>query len=119
MPRFTIESQFLIPVYRHETYDAPTLEAARQMAIDDDNWDASKTDYNSCGPTEVTGAWEGETAYAGPNLLAEAGARFRNTYDCPACASHWEDESETVCDDRCPDCNLSCSPSGSEDIEMK
>lgn len=46
MPLFTIECQFLVPVYRHETYDAPTLEAARQMALEDDNWGASKTDYD-------------------------------------------------------------------------
>lgn len=43
-------------------------------------------------------------------------ARFRNSYACPACGTAWQDESAHTCDDRCPDCNTSCSPSESADI---
>lgn len=70
MPQFTIESQFLVPIYRsHATYEAATPAEALRMAFEDDNWDASKTDYDSCRETEITGAWEGEEAHVGSNLL--------------------------------------------------
>lgn len=46
----------------------------------------------------------------------ESAARFLNHYDCPDCGTSWQDESAHVCDDRCPACDASCSPSESEDI---
>lgn len=42
---------------------------------------------------------------------------FRNVYDCPTCGTHWHDQSDTTCDDRCPTCATSCSPTESEDID--
>ncbi len=57
--------------------------------------------------TEATGNLTGEAASA---------ARFRNSYYCEDCGTAWQDESAHVCDDRCPDCDASCSPSESEDI---
>jgi hypothetical protein len=66
MPKFTIESTFDLPVFRHTTYDAPDAATAFALALADDQWDASKQDYDSCGETRLTGAWEGEdTAYSG------------------------------------------------------
>lgn len=41
--------------------------------------------------------------------------RFRNEYDCP-CGEHWEDEWDSMCDDRCPECNTPCSPTTSHEI---
>lgn len=42
-------------------------------------------------------------------------SRFRNHYECP-CGYNWTDEWDSTCDDRCPDCDTSCSPTESEDI---
>lgn len=42
-------------------------------------------------------------------------AKFINHYDCPACGTHWHDASDCTNDDRCPNCDLSCSPSDTED----
>jgi hypothetical protein len=38
-----------------------------------------------------------------------------NTYDCPRCKTHWTDEWDCGCDDDCPQCGLTCSPTSSED----
>lgn len=38
--------------------------------------------------------------------------QFRNSYDCP-CGNHWEDDWSCMCDDRCPACDTSCSPTSS------
>lgn len=40
--------------------------------------------------------------------------RFTNSYDCP-CGAHWHETADSMCDDRCPDCNTSCSPTDSEE----
>jgi len=53
---------------------------------------------------------------ADPAGEAASAARFLNHYDCPDCGTSWQDESAHACDDRCPDCDASCSPSESEDI---
>lgn len=42
--------------------------------------------------------------------------RFTNFYECPRCKTTWQDEWDSTCDDRCPNCNLTCSPFKSEDI---
>ena len=41
-------------------------------------------------------------------------ARFLNFYDCP-CGESWSSEDDCACDDRCPTCRTSCSPTRSED----
>ncbi len=41
-------------------------------------------------------------------------ARFLNFYDCP-CGESWSSEDDCTCDDRCPTCRTSCSPTRSED----
>ncbi|GAN80420.1 hypothetical protein Aam_046_061 [Acidocella aminolytica 101 = DSM 11237] len=43
--------------------------------------------------------------------------RFLNHYECPRCDNEWSDEWDCTCDDRCPDCDLSCSPVESDDLE--
>lgn len=40
---------------------------------------------------------------------------FRNRYACP-CGTLWTDEWSATCDDRCPECDTSCSPYSSEEI---
>lgn len=39
---------------------------------------------------------------------------FLNGYHCPRCGEQWHDEADSLCDDRCPKCNLACSPAGSQ-----
>lgn len=47
MPSYTIESNYRLPVFRHRTYDAETPEDACRAAIEDDDWDRGKEDYES------------------------------------------------------------------------
>ncbi|MFJ1311360.1 hypothetical protein [Agrobacterium sp. P15N1-A] len=66
MPAYTIETTYTLPLFRHGTYIADTPEAACKAALDDDNWESSKKDYDSSGEIHVTGIWEGDNAaYAG------------------------------------------------------
>lgn len=62
MPKFTIECTYDLPVYRHRTYEAETVAAAMALAADDDEWSGAKEDYETSGPTRITGIWEGEDA---------------------------------------------------------
>ncbi|MEZ2129765.1 MULTISPECIES: hypothetical protein [unclassified Sinorhizobium] len=67
MPGFTIETTYHLPVFRHRTYAADTLDAACRAAIEDDGWDIAEKDFDSSGPVHVTGIWDGaHAAYAGP-----------------------------------------------------
>lgn len=69
MPLFTIETAYRLPVYRHQIYEADTLEQACRRAMDDDDWEHERRDYESAGETFVSGAWIGHTAYAGRGEL--------------------------------------------------
>ncbi|MCZ7977531.1 hypothetical protein O9X80_23850 [Agrobacterium salinitolerans] len=69
MPDFTIETTYHLPVFRHRTYAADTLNAACRAAVGDDSWDIAEKDFDSSGPVHVTGIWDGaHAAYAGPPL---------------------------------------------------
>jgi hypothetical protein len=69
MPLFTIETTYRLPVYRHRTYAADSVEEACRIAIADDDWWDQKHDYDNSGPTCVSGAWEGPAAaYQGDPL---------------------------------------------------
>jgi hypothetical protein len=67
MPIFTIETNYHLPVFRHRTLAADTLDAACRAAVDDDNWDAAERDVGSPGKIHVSGIWDGADAFnAGP-----------------------------------------------------
>lgn len=67
MPDFTIETTYHLPIFRHRTYAAATLDAACRTAVDDDYWDIAERDYDSAGEVHITGVWEGaHSAYTGP-----------------------------------------------------
>lgn len=69
MPDFTIETTYHLPVFRHRTYAAATLEAACRAGVDDGNWDLAEKDYDSSGEVHITGVWEGaHSAYTGPSV---------------------------------------------------
>jgi hypothetical protein len=69
MPTFTIESTYRIPIYRQRSYQADTLAEACRLAIEDDDWNGQKEDYETAGETYVSGAWPGEVAaYSVPPL---------------------------------------------------
>ena len=69
MPDFTIETTYHLPVFRHRTYAAETLEAACRAAIEDDNWEISEKDQESFREVHVTGVWEGtHAAYTGASI---------------------------------------------------
>jgi hypothetical protein len=69
MTTFTIEATYRIPIYRQRSYQADTLAEACRLAIEDDDWEGQKEDYESAGETYVTGAWPGDvTPYSVPAL---------------------------------------------------
>ena len=69
MAKFTIEATYRLPLYWQRTYDAETLAEACRRAIEEEDWDAAREDYDNCGATFVSGAWEGiDSAYRGPAL---------------------------------------------------
>jgi hypothetical protein len=69
MPAFTIETTYRLPIYRHRSYEADTLEQACRLAVDDDDWRFERRDYECAGETYVTGAWLGrDIAYQGAAL---------------------------------------------------
>jgi hypothetical protein len=71
MPIFTIETTYRLPVYRQRSYEADSLAEACRLAVEDDDWDNEKHDYETAGETYVTGVWEGrDTAYSGPSVPA-------------------------------------------------
>ena len=69
MITFTIESTYRIPIYRQRSYQAQTLADACCLAIEDDDWEGQKEDYETAGETYVTGAWPGDVPpYSVPAL---------------------------------------------------
>jgi len=44
---------------------------------------------------------------------------FINYYECPQCGEKWEDVWDSMCDDRCPHCNISVSPYESIEVDDK
>ena len=81
---------------------------------DDDNPDGAPSPNELAARIAVTA--RAAIVAADPAGEAASAARFRNSYYCEDCGTAWQDESAHVCDDRCPDCDASCSPSESEDI---
>ncbi|SDH00803.1 hypothetical protein [Pelagibacterium luteolum] len=69
MPAFTVETTYRLPAYRHRTYHAETPAEACRLAIEDDDWEGEKLDYECAGETYVTGIWSGtDAAYSAPAI---------------------------------------------------
>jgi len=68
MPRYIIERQYLLPVYRHLAVEAPDLESACREALDDGehDWENAQEDYESSRPATIVSAIEiaGEEEWA-------------------------------------------------------
>lgn len=78
MPIFTIETTYRLPVYRQRSYEAASLADACRLAVEDDDWDGEKQDYEATGETYVSGVWEGRnTAYSG--LAVPVPSDYRET----------------------------------------
>ena len=60
MPRYIIERQYLLPVYRHLAVEAPDLESACREALDDGqhDWEDAQEDYESSRATTIVCAIE-------------------------------------------------------------
>jgi hypothetical protein len=74
MPKYAIERQYLVPVYQHLFIEAPNLDAACQQALDHDNWDSSRTDYDSSRETTIVCAVEIPSSKTSFSCRAEANA---------------------------------------------
>jgi hypothetical protein len=73
MPDFTIEATYYLPVYRHRTYSADTIAEACRLAVEDENWDTEKFDYETAGENYVTGIWPASVApYSQPSIAVPA-----------------------------------------------
>jgi hypothetical protein len=84
VPKFTIETTYLLPIYRQRTYGAETLEDACRLAVADDDWSDQKEDAESTGETYITGAWPGtDSAYRISPLAVptEFGEKLRRQAD--------------------------------------
>lgn len=46
----------------------------------------------------------------------EEEALYCNYYRCPLCGEEWEDEWDSMCNDRCPGCNAEIEPYKSTDL---
>lgn len=69
MPDYTIETTYHLPVFRHRTYRADTCDAACRAAVEDNDWDDARHDYETAGETHVTGIWQGtDAAYRAPAI---------------------------------------------------
>uniref|UniRef100_UPI003F273415 hypothetical protein n=1 Tax=Rhizobium sp. F40D2 TaxID=3453141 RepID=UPI003F273415 len=76
MPDFTIETTYQLPVFRHRTYAAETLDAACCAAIYDDNWEMAEN--NHIPPAGSTSPVEGaHAAYIGPSI--QVPSQFEDT----------------------------------------
>jgi len=57
MPKFTIERQYLVPMYQHIVVEAENLEEACKKAVSDDiDWDTQEMDCDSARATTITAA---------------------------------------------------------------
>lgn len=64
MRRFTIETTYRLPIFRHRTYEAKDLDHACRLALEDEDWTDQKEDYETHRPVHVTGIWpDADTAY--------------------------------------------------------
>lgn len=73
MPKFTIESTYHLPVYRHRTYDAATPAEACRQALADDDWSVENFDYETAGETYITGIWSGaDAAYRAVSVIVRS-----------------------------------------------
>ncbi|HEV8502958.1 MAG TPA: hypothetical protein VGR63_15390 [Casimicrobiaceae bacterium] len=66
---YTVETTYMLPVYRQQTYLAPSLAAACELAVADDDWEHAENSYDGSGPIHVTGLWRGDRAYVDADAL--------------------------------------------------
>jgi len=87
MPIFTIETTYHLPIFRHQAIEAPTIEEACRIAIEDDDWSRDQKDFDSSGEVYVSGAWPGaHSAYyaqaiAVPSAFRETVKRKADHFD--------------------------------------
>jgi hypothetical protein len=73
----TIETTYLLPIYRQRTVTAGSIEAACRAALADGQWRDAREDRDNAHATKITGIWAGaDSAYRGtpipvPDSLAQ------------------------------------------------
>lgn len=68
MPLYTIETTYRLPHFRQRTFEASTPEAACRLALEDEDWDGDRVEYETVGETYVTGVWMSPAANSGPAI---------------------------------------------------
>lgn len=54
----------------------------------------------------------------GPMDSSDEPCRFLNTYTCPRCNCHWEDQWSCACNDECPSCSIEVEPEESVELDL-
>jgi hypothetical protein len=70
MPKFTIETSYRRPYFRHRTYEAPTPEEACQRAINDPDDEGELPACELAGDTYVSAIWIVDFAFWLPRAQA-------------------------------------------------
>lgn len=58
MPKYVIERQYLLPIYRRLIIDAPDITTACQEAVEDYDWESVEEDGDGSGATTINGVRE-------------------------------------------------------------
>lgn len=114
--------ELMVPKKKHDTYCGRDIRDEKDQVFNDETA-ASFCRY--CGASIPHRDGEGrcdKCMHHLPDFIPEFDTEvdtethmYRNHYKCP-CGNEWWDTWSSMCDDRCPKCNISCSPSDSTDI---
>lgn len=60
MAKFTVQVEYLLPVYKNVVVEADSVEEACEKALQHDDWANAEEDYTSAGPDMIAAVEEGE-----------------------------------------------------------
>jgi hypothetical protein len=66
--KFTVETTYRKPFFRHRVYEAQSPEDACRQALADSGYESEQPDDETAGAPYVTGLWPGEDTYKAPSL---------------------------------------------------
>ena len=77
MPKFTVEIEYLLPIYHHVTVAAKTAEEACAIVAKQEKnnpifWDYSRECHDGRSSSYIGGVWEGDRAFGEPVPLPDS-----------------------------------------------
>ena len=74
MAKFTVQIEYLLPVYLNVNVEAATAKEAAEIALQTDNWDGAEQSFDGCSDTYVASIWSGfDAAFSGEEIAIPAG----------------------------------------------